>query len=72
MKMLRLDHSKRCCQLNADKAILLHKGTALVSSSADTGRLSPLGESLVSEESMMNRFEMMSANSEQVLNRTMH
>ena len=44
----------------------------ILPSSAGTGRHSPVGEGSVAEESMVNGFEMVATDSEQILDLSVH
>jgi hypothetical protein len=60
------------CQVNGSMAIISPRSKQICHPSLHTSRLSPSGKSLPSEESIMNCFEMVATNSEQVLNYTMY
>ncbi len=59
----------RRCQVNGTEAASLHKAACGFPFSAPTRRRLPGSESSLPEESMVNRFEMMTPHSEQVVNR---
>ena len=57
------------CQVNEPKAVLRRKSSEVSPFSANTRHLLPARESSLPENAMMDRFEMMTSNSEQVVNR---
>jgi hypothetical protein len=59
-------------QVNDLRAVLAEPDGVIPPLSAGTRRLPPFTEGSVAEESMVNCFEMVPTDTEQVLNRTIH
>ena len=62
----------RYCQVNGSKDIIVPKCREACNPSMYASRLLPIGKSSAAEESVVNCFEMVATNSEEVLNETMH
>jgi hypothetical protein len=56
------------CQVNGSKAIISPRSWQVWDPSLDTDRLFPIGKSPASQESVVNCFEVVATNPEQILN----
>lgn len=65
---MSLEVGERYCQVNGSKDVIVPKRREVFYSSLHTNRLLPIGKSQSSEELIMNCFEEVATDSEQVLN----
>ena len=64
----KADDAIRHCQVNGSKAIISPRSWQICDPSLHTDRLFPIGKSPASQESVVNCFEVVATNPEQILN----